>query len=196
MTGSLDVVGQISAQGQAADLLQELKGPFELSFENGVIDEDKLLSRLLEVLNITEIVKGRLPDLSSAGFSYKSITMQCEFKNGKMLFNKLSMDGETLNLLGYGEVDLVEETIDIELLASPFETIDSVIKHIPGINYLLAGSLVAIPVSIKGDLSAPKVQVLSLSSISSSLLNLGERTLKAPLKLIETITGQGKKKDE
>jgi hypothetical protein len=196
MTGSLDVVGQISAQGQAADLLQELKGPFELSFENGVIDEDKLLSRLLEVLNITEIVKGRLPDLSSAGFSYKSITMQCEFKNGKMLFNKLSMDGETLNLLGYGEVDLVGETIDIELLASPFETIDSVIKHIPGINYLLAGSLVAIPVSIKGDLSAPKVQVLSLSSISSSLLNLGERTLKAPLKLIETITGQGKKKDE
>jgi hypothetical protein len=97
------------------------------------------------------------------------------------------MDGETLDVLGQGVVDIEQETVNIELLAAPFKTVDTVVKNIPGVNYLLAGSLVAIPLSVKGKLADPKVRVLSASSVGTSLLNLGERTIKAPLKLIETI---------
>jgi hypothetical protein len=60
----------------------------------------------------------------------------------------------------------------------------------------MAGSLVAIPVSIKGPLDDPKVRVLSASSIGSSLLRLGERTIKSPLKLIETFTPKGDGRDK
>ena len=80
-----------------------------------------------------------------------------------------------------------QKTVNIELLAAPFKTVDTVIKNIPGVNYLLAGSLVAIPVSVKGSLDDPKVRIMSASSVGGSLLRLGERTIKSPLKLIETI---------
>ena len=191
MTGTLDLSGQISGQGQVDELLAVLQGPLQANFTNGKIQQGKLLARTLEVLNVTEIVKGRLPSLSSEAFAYKTITLQGEFHEGKLLISKIEMDGETLDALGEGEVDLVQKTVDIELLAAPFQTVDTVVKNIPGVNYLMAGSLVAIPVSIKGPLDNPKVRVMSASSVGSSLLRLGERTIKSPLKLIEKFVPQG-----
>ena len=191
MTGTLDFSGQISGQGQFDELITVLQGPLEATFSNGLIKQDKTLARVLEVLNVTEIVKGRLPSLSSTAFAYTTIELQGEFQGGKLLVKKLSMDGETLDVLGQGEIDLVQKTVNIELLAAPFKTVDTVVKNIPGVNYLMAGSLVAIPVAIKGPLDDPKVRVLSASSIGSSLLRLGERTIKSPLKLIETFTPKG-----
>ena len=191
MTGTLDLSGQISGQGQVDELIAVLQGPLQANFANGTIQQGKILARTLEVLNVTEIVKGRLPSLSREAFAYKTITLQGEFSEGKLLISKIEMDGETLDALGEGEIDLVQRTVNIELLAAPLQTVDTVVKNIPGVNYLLAGSLVAIPVSIKGPLDDPQVRVLSASSIGSSLLRLGERTIKSPLKLIETFTPQG-----
>ena len=191
MTGTLDLSGQISARGQVDELVTVLQGPLQVTFTNGLIQQGKTLARVLEVLNVTEIVKGRLPSLGSTAFAYTTIELQGEFHEGKLLISKIQMDGETLDALGQGEIDLVQKTIDVELLAAPFQTVDTVVKNIPGVNYLMAGSLVAIPVSIKGPLDDPKVRVLSASSVGSSLLRLGERTIKSPLKLIEKFTPQG-----
>ena len=196
MTGTLDLSGQISGQGQFDELITVLQGPLQATFSNGLIKQGKTLARVLEVLNVTEIVKGRLPRLGSAAFAYTTIELQGEFQGGKLLVKKLSMDGETLDVLGQGEIDLVQKTVNIELLAAPLKTVDTVVKNIPGVNYLMAGSLVAIPVSIKGPLDDPKVRVLSASSIGSSLLRLGERTIKSPLKLIETFTPKGDGRDK
>ena len=196
MTGTLDFSGQISGQGQVGELVNALQGPLEITFSNGTIQQSKYLTRTLEVLNVTEIVKGRLPSLSSEAFAYTTITLQGEFQAGKLMISEIEMHGKTLDALGQGEIDLVQKTVNLELLAAPFKTVDTVVKNIPGVNYLMAGSLVAIPVSITGPLDDPKVRVLSASSIGSSLLRLGERTIKSPLKLIETFTpkGDGQKK--
>ena len=195
MTGTMDFSSKVSAQGTAKELLGNLSGPLEMTFTNGVITEDKMLSRTLEVLNITEIVKGKLPDMASTGFPYVSMTLQGEFQNGKLLIEKLYMDGKTLDVLGKGEIDLQQKTVNLELLAAPFKTIDSIVKKIPGVNYLLAGSVVAIPVSIKGDLADPKVKVVSASAVGSSLLGLGERIIKAPFKLVESVVPRSKEKE-
>lgn len=193
MTGKMDIAGRIKAGGEEmAELLGSMEGPLDITFTNGVIEQDKPLATLLKVLNVTEIVKGRLPDMDAAGFKYTLITVDGQFRDGKLHIKKLFMDGETLDILGYGEIDLEEESVKMELLAAPFKTVDTVIKHIPGVNYLLGGSLVAIPVSVEGKLADPRVKVMSPSSVSKSLLNLGARTINLPLKLIESIIPGGK----
>jgi len=97
MTGTLDLSGQISGQGQVDELLAVLQGPLQANFTNGKIQQGKLLARTLEVLNVTEIVKGRLPNLSSEAFAYKEIMLQGKFDRGKLLISKIEMDGETLD---------------------------------------------------------------------------------------------------
>ena len=195
MTGTLDFSSHVTASGQLNELVDSLKGPLEMNFSNGLIERDKLLSRTLEVLNVTEIVKGRLPNLATKGLAYTTMTLQGEFRNGNLLINNYFMDGETLDLVGNGKIHLQEETVDVQLLAAPFKTADTIVRNIPGVNYLLAGSLVTIPVSISGNLADPKVEVMSVSAIGSSLYNLAKRTIKSPFKLLELIN-PWKKKDE
>jgi hypothetical protein len=193
MSGALDFFSKLTARGEAEELVGKLQGPLEMTFSKGSIEQSKLLARILEVLNVTEIVKGRLPDLTSSGFAYTTMTLNGEFRDGRLFIEKLAMDGETLDVIGSGEIDLMQETINLELLAAPFKTVDTVVKNIPGVNYLLAGSLVTIPVSIIGPLKDPKVEIMSVASVGSGLLRLGERTIKSPLKLIETFMPGGKK---
>jgi hypothetical protein len=188
MTGTMDFSGKVSSQGTTAELVSNLNGPIEMTFHNGMIEQSKLLARTLEVLNVTEIVKGRLPDLARTAFAYSTIVMQGDLRGEKLIISKVQMDAETLDALGQGEIDFRDETIDVELLAAPFKTVDTVVQHIPGVNYLLAGSLVAIPVSIKGKYTDPNIRIMSASSVGSSLLSLGGRVIKSPLKLIETMT--------
>jgi hypothetical protein len=146
------------------------------------------MARTLEVLNVTEIVKGKLPNLNVDGFAYSAIDIQGFFQGEKLIINKIQMHGDALDVLGQGMLNFREDTVSAELLASPFKTVDTVVRNIPGINYLMGGSLVAIPISVKGKQTDPKVRIMSASSVGSSLLSLGERVIKSPFKLIETVT--------
>ena len=188
MTGTLDFFSKITSQGQAGELFNNLQGPLEMKFTKGLIEQSKLMARTLEVLNVTEIVKGKLPNLSSHGLAYSVIDIQGSFQGEKLIINKIQMNGDTLDVLGQGMLDFREDTVSAELLASPFKTVDTVVRNIPGINYLMTGSLVAIPISVKGKQTDPKVRIMSPSSVGSSLLSLGERVIKSPFKLIETVT--------
>ncbi len=193
-TGRLDFKSQVTARGQRGELIKSLQGPLQLTLRNGLIEQDKLVSRTLEVLNVTEIVKGRLPDLSATGFAYDTITLQGKFLKGKLLIDKFFMDGETLDLVGNGEIHLADKKVNAQLLAAPFKTVDTVVKFIPGVNYLLAGSLVTIPVSISRTLDDPEVTILSPAAVGASLYNLAERTITSPFKLIDKINPWAKGK--
>ena len=191
-TGNLDFTSKITARGQMGELVKSLKGPLGMTFSDGEIKQDKLLARTLEVLNFTQIVKGRLPDLNTSGLPYSSMVLQGEFQNGKLIFHKIYMDGDTLGLVGNGEIHLKEKTLDIQLLAAPFRTADTIVSHIPGLNYIMGGTLITIPVSLTGPLANPKATILSPSAVGSSLYNLAKRTIKSPFKLLEKIIPWGK----
>ncbi len=103
-TGRLDFSSRVTAKGKMDELVKDLKGPLQVTLSNGVIEQDKLVSRTLEVLNFTEIVRGKLPNLATTGFAYTNMTLQGDFKNGKLIIHKYFMDGETLDLIGYGEI--------------------------------------------------------------------------------------------
>ena len=191
MTGQMDFTSHVSAIGQKSELITALQGPLHMTFNDGIIHQAKGIARILEVLNVTTLVEGKLPDLSTTGLRYSTITVDGHFAEGKFIIEKLYMDGETLGIVGKGEIDIARETVDVELFASPFPNIDTVIKYIPGLNYMMGERFVAIPVTIKGTMDDPHVSVMSPSSVSKSLMSFGERTLKMPFKLLESLIPAG-----
>ena len=196
MTGLFDLTAQIKARGKPGDLLRSACGHYDFTARKGQITQDKILSRILEVVNFTQIVRGNIPDLKSKGFNYESIVVQAEFADDMMIFTKIYMDGKTLDLIGKGKLDLKQKILNVELLAAPFKTVDSIIKNIPGVNYLMAGNLISIPVRVKGDVSDPKVSIMSASDVRSNLLDFARRTIKSSIKLIETMNPYKKKEQK
>ena len=95
------------------------------------------------------------------------------------------MDGASMELIGQGYVDLIGKKLNLTVLVAPLKTVDRVIKMTPLVGYILAGSLVSIPLEITGDYAQPKISILPVAAVGRGLMGILERTVKLPLKIIE-----------
>jgi hypothetical protein len=59
---------------------------------------------------------------------------------------------------------------------------------------ILGGTLVALPIKVKGDVGNPEISYLSPSAIGSRLLGIAKNIIKLPLKLIKPLMPEEKEK--
>jgi hypothetical protein len=157
-----------------------------VSSQNGRIHYANILIKIFSILNITEVFTGGKSDLAENGFGYTRASAKAVVKNGKIELKEILLDGDSLKLTGQGEIDLVKKTLDINLLAAPLKTVDRIVGKIPIINYITAGSLISIPLRVHGRLNDPSVVPIPPTAVGRGLLNIMERTLKAPFKLVQS----------
>jgi hypothetical protein len=196
-TGEYGITARVAGKGTGDALVRSLKGPVKLTLADGRIYRMTLLSRILTYLNVNELVRGGLPDLDEEGFPYRTLDVRGEMSDGKFLLEEATMDAPSMGIVATGEVDLLSRKGDLEVLVSPFRTVDTVVRKIPILRYILGGTLVAIPVTVRGDIGDPKVRTMDPASVGKGLLGIVERTLKVPARVITPILpGDRKEKEE
>jgi len=194
--GTLDFESEIKGEGMGTQLIKSLHGPYKFVAKDGRINRAPLMARILSLLNVTEIFSGTLPDLASEGFAYNSIMGEGSLKDGKVYVDKALVDGSSMNLAGYGYIDLLENKLDLKVFAAPFKTVDRIIRILPLIGYVLDDTLVSIAMKVTGKFLDPKVEYLPVDEIGSGLLGIMKRTLELPVKVVEPIIPGGKEKKE
>ncbi|MBW2071863.1 MAG: AsmA-like C-terminal domain-containing protein [Deltaproteobacteria bacterium] len=187
-TGTINLESELTASGKAEDLVGSMRGQFEFTARDGRIYHDKgLLGNLFDVLNVTEIFRGELPDLGKEGFAYSEMNIKGDIENGRLKLQEAILNGSSMELACMGEVDLVNKKLDLTVLVAPMKTVDFLIKKIPIVSQLLGGNLISIPMKVTGDWADPKVMPLSPSTVASGVLRLMERTLKLPVVLVQPL---------
>jgi hypothetical protein len=187
MSGTFDLKGELSARGDIADLPESLQGNLHFTAKDGRIYRFGLLAKIFAFLNLTEIFRGRVPDLLQEGFAYNSIETDGKLQGGRLVMDEGTIDGASMNIAWQGNVDFVKNQIDMTVLVAPLKTVDTIIGRIPLLGDILGGNLVSIPVRVTGDLSDPTVTPLSPSAVGSELLGIMRRTLQLPFRLIEPV---------
>ncbi len=187
MTGGMDLKGRVFARGQAQELLHSLKGDLEVRATDGQIYYAVVLSRILEFLNFTEIYRGKLPDLKREGLPYHLFLLKGHFDQGRFVIKELTLDGKTLEMVARGELDLINQRVNLVVLVAPLKTVDRIIKLIPLVRDILAGTLISIPLEVYGDIKDPRGTYLSPAAIGNELVEMMKRTLKLPFKLFEPL---------
>ena len=86
-----------------------------------------------------------------------------------------------------GDIDLVENKIDLLILVAPFKTVDRIVEILPLIGNVLGGNLISIPFKAKGNLNDPDVYPLPPTAVGSGILGILERTLKLPITIIQPV---------
>ena len=185
MTGTYDLTGRIAGSGAGDALVRGLHGDIAFRATKGRIHRLNLLSKILALLNVTQIFLGKVPDLAHDGFAYNSLSVKGTLSGDKLKIGEAVLDGSSMNIVAQGEIDLRTRKVDIVALASPLKTIDTILRWIPVVRYILGGSVVSIAVKAKGDLDDPAVSILSPSEIVKGLLGVVERTLKLPVRIFE-----------
>jgi hypothetical protein len=194
--GDFVLNGQIVSASDFPSVLQSIQGDFSLHAENGRIYKFNLLSKVFALLNITEIFRGDLPDLTREGFRFDRIDMEATVEGSKVILRKAFIDGSSMGIVMKGEIDLKNDAMDITLLVAPLKTMDYILEKIPVVNLLLKGALVSIPVQIKGSMKDPVVSTLSPASVDTGLVGFMKNTLRLPIILIEPFLSKEKEKEE
>ena len=187
LTGTYGMSVRVAGKGTGDALVRSLRGPAEMTLKDGRINKMTVLSRIFSYLNVTELLRGKVPDLGKTGFPYRTLAIRGEMKDGKFLLGEATMDAPSMGIAATGEVDIIRREADLKVLVSPFGTVDAVVRKIPVLGYILGGTLVTIPVAVRGDIDDPKVTPLEPAAVGEGLLGIVERTLKAPAHVISPI---------
>jgi hypothetical protein len=184
ISGRYKLSSSLSGEGTGDALLRSLKGPVAVDLADGRIRQMTLLSRIFSFLNLAETLRGRFPDLQKEGFSYRTLSVRGEAKGGKFLLAEVVLDAPSMQIVATGEVDLLSRETDLKVLVAPLRNVDEIVKNIPVLGYIVGGTLVSFPVTVKGDLQDPRVTLMDPGAVGSGLLGIAERTLKLPAKVI------------
>ncbi len=189
--GILDIQGQISATGRdVPGLLASLGGELQMSARDGRIfnvGRVGLFTNLFSFLTVNNILRGEGLNLAQNDLPFKRIDFILQIDEGVAKLQEAKLTSKPLNLAGEGKVDLKTQHVAIVLLVSPLTTTDAVVQRIPLVGKILQGTLVAVPVEIKGPLTNPTVFPMSPKAVGSRLLGIMERTVMAPFQLVEPI---------
>ena len=191
-TGIYNLNGEILAKAKPDAITRSLAGKLAFSAEEGRIYRFGLLAKLLAILNVTEIYRGEVPDLVGEGFAYRSMTANAKLQGGKIIMEECSIDGVSMGIACEGEIDLVDNQMDLLILVAPFKTVDRIVEILPLIGNVLGGKLISIPFKAKGNMDDPNVYALPPTAVGSGILGILERTLKLPITIIQPVFGGAK----
>ncbi len=196
-TGKFDLEGKVLSQGRGEDIARSSNGNIEIVAQNGRIyahDEFGVLGKVFTRLSVLDMFQGKFPDMKTEGLPYDSAKISANLQEGKLKIKEAVIKGEGMQVFGYGNVDLVDEKLDLEIAVAPFKTVDTVVKHTPIFGKILGGTLVSVPVKVTGNWRKPDVQAMPASSVGSGLLGIIKRTVTYPVDLVQPLTDKEKEK--
>ncbi|NIA10545.1 MAG: hypothetical protein GWP10_12655 [Nitrospiraceae bacterium] len=166
-------------------------GKLELQSANGRIERLTLLSKIFSILNVMDLFsKKGISDVLKSGLFYSHMDFEGVVKDDHLVINKGIIKGRGLNFFASGKVDMANADLDIDMLVSPFKTIDAVVSRVPILGRIVGGknaSVIAIPVKIKGQMRDPKVTVLPPDAVGKAMIDLVLGTVKLPFRILSPI---------
>jgi hypothetical protein len=112
------------------------------------------------------------------------MTAKGRFEGGEFLVEEGFFDSDAARIAVNGKVDLLGDRSHLNVLVGLLSSVDRITGAIPILGDVLGGTLIAVPVSVSGDIRDPLVVPLGPRAISDRLLGVFERTLKLPGKLV------------
>lgn len=183
LTGDFSISGPIGST-----FLPNSNGLFSVTIQDGVLRKFKVLSKAFSLLNVAQLFTFSLPDMAKEGMPFSRLTSDVILEDGVLRSENLRIDSAAMNTVLAGELDLVNNDLDLIMGIKPLGTVDTVFTRIPVAGWLLTGddrAVLSANFEIKGSFSDPKVEMMPLTSLSNKVFGIFKRTLTLPGTLIK-----------
>jgi len=187
VTGRIHI-DKVELRGEGEDLQkmkETLNGGLRLEMENGVIERFNVLSKIFSILNVSQLFKGRLPDLTTKGLPYYQIIANIDIKDGIASTEDLVVDSDAMKITLFGKFDVRKNLIDVKIGIHPLVTLDTVLSNVPIAGYVLTGkdkAFLSYIYEVKGDLNNPKIEAVPIKSVGEGFWGIVKRLLETPLR--------------
>jgi hypothetical protein len=189
ITGLLSLGGTLASQGRGAQgFFPNLDGNLKLALRDGQLGRQTLTVRILSLIDVTQLLDSKALALSSRGIPYRRLTADIRIEDGVAHTENLLLESPAFTLSAYGHVNLVTETVRMDIAVKPFQTMDKLVTRIPVVGWLLGGkdgALIAALYRVTGTLSNPTVESLPAKSVGGEVFGAFRRLLDLPEALVE-----------
>jgi len=170
-----------------ADFFKRGDGAVYFEIRDGSLRRFNVLAKAFSLLNVSQLFRGELPDMTGSGLKFKRLGGTLSFGGGYVYSDDLSLFSSSLNMSIVGRRDLGTQQNDYILGVQPLQTVDKVVSNIPLVGWVLTGdekTLFTVHFQVKGSYEDPEVVPIPGSSLGSGILGIFQRTLRLPGKLV------------
>ncbi|MBN1140390.1 MAG: AsmA-like C-terminal domain-containing protein [Deltaproteobacteria bacterium] len=182
------------------NFLESSLGRFNGQLRDGVLRKFQVLAKVFSLLNVSQLLTMKLPDMSLEGMPFTTISGDTTLNQGILTTENLLVDSTSMKLSLVGNHDLKNDRIDALLGVQPLGAVDTVMTRIPIAGWLLGGeekALITAHFRLAGTSADPRVEAIPATSLSDKALGIFRRLFQLPGKMItdpvKIIGGQGKK---
>jgi uncharacterized protein YhdP len=187
VTGRIHI-DKVVLRGEGEDfqkVKESLGGEMRVEFLNGVIEKFNILAKVFSVLNVSQLFKGRIPDLTTRGLPYRQIKATISVKDGIASTEDFLVDSDAIKITIVGKVDLGRNWIDARVGVHPLGTVDTVLSSVPVAGYILTGkdkAFLSVIYEVKGDLNDPQIDPIPVKGLGENFIGILQRLLETPVR--------------
>jgi hypothetical protein len=184
LTGALSLAGSLTSQGRNdAGVLPNLAGNLKMVLRDGQFGRKTLIVRMFSLMNLTELFTPKTAGGEGPGIPYRRLTSDIVIDGGVARTENLLLESPAFHLSAVGQVDLTDETVEMDVAVKPLRAVDKLMTTIPLAGWVLGGkegALIAAFFRVTGTVSDPKVTSLPLKSIGRATFGSFRRLLELP----------------
>jgi hypothetical protein len=183
--------GDFHLQGEVGEnFLASSSGGIDVEVQSGVLRKFRFISKVFSILNVSQILSFKLPDMAEEGMPFRRLSATFALKEGVLSTENLFIDSNAMNLSLLGDIDLRQDRLDLLLGVKPLRTVDRIVTRIPLAGWLLTGeekALITAHFQIRGSSDDPEVVPVPITSLSETVVGIFSRVLGLPGKLIDDL---------
>jgi len=146
--------------------------------------------KIFTILDVSQLLPSRLPDLTAEGMPFLRITGSLSVRDGLLSTKNGLLKSGMLNMVIVGNVNLRQETMAASIGIQPFQTVDTVVSRIPVLGWILTDTdkrLITVYLEAKGPWKDPVVRAVPFRELAKEVLGIFRRLLGLPVKLVTDI---------
>jgi len=165
---------------------RSLNGKADFSFVKGRLKRFPVLANIASLLNISQLLTLRLPDLSK-GVPYDTLDGSFKVKDGLIQTDDLLLKGPAVNISTGGTISLPERQVDMEVGIQPLQTIDKVIAAVPIVGYIVTGkgeTFIVMRFSVRGPFGKTVVAAIPVRGLVGKTGGILKRLITTPVRVL------------
>jgi hypothetical protein len=188
ITGKIDLTGSYTSQFQRDfEIVPHMEGWFKVFMKNATLGKFTVISKIFSLLNLSEMIKLRMPDVLSQGMPLDTVTGTFMMKNGVAHTENLFIKSPAMNLSAVGDIIFPRKEIDFIVGVQPLETIGKILGSIPIAGKILTGENKSITVSyfqVSGPYTEAAVKPIPVESLSRGVIAIFKRLYNLPQEIL------------
>lgn len=186
--GPATIIGSLEATGTGVSAMMEsMDGNAIVYSRNGVIRRWNLLSKVFGLLNLYDLVRGRV-DFGQEGLPYRKLGGTFKIEDGVLSTSDFIVDSPSMFISMDGKIDSKTRTVEGNVAVSPLVALDTTIGKIPILRNILKGQnkgFLYAAYTVKGPIDDPDISVDLVNTIGGKTLEILRNILVLPAEVFK-----------